>query len=299
MRVDVVGFQEVFRRDALRTALMKSRQLGGVEPIVFATNENQNPASTPAVALATRLDVLQSESIASIPETARLGFPRDLAAAPSEADVANTVDLAITRFSRPVLKAQLRVTPTFTMTVFVTHLKSKRPTYLAGESAADPIHRALGAARSLVIRAAESAGLRALVVSEIKGNRKPVIVIGDVNDGALAVTTQMISGEPPFYRLSTERKRPFWDVQLYTAERLQARSSARDAYFTHIFKGKFEALDHIMVSEEFYNRNPNRVGEVDYVRVFNDHLIDETESFEAVPRTRSDHGQVTVKIELK
>ncbi len=208
MQADIVGFQEVFRRDALHVALMKSKRFADVQPIVLATQENEVPASTPAVALASRFEVLESESIAMIPAGAQLSFPRDPTAATQGATVTaeETVKLAITHFSRPVLKARIRVTGQLTVTVFVAHLKSKRPTYLAGETAADPVHRALGAARSLILRAAEAAGLRALVAAEATGNRKPVVVIGDVNDGALAVTTKMIAGEPPYYRLPYRQK---------------------------------------------------------------------------------------------
>lgn len=54
-----------------------------------------------------------------------------------------------------------------------------------------------------------------------------------------------------------------------------------------------------MVSQEFFARNPTRLGEIDYVRVFNDHIIDEEASFDEIPRTRSDHGQVAVKLRLR
>lgn len=288
MEVDVVGFQEVFHRDALRAALMKSQRFSDVEPVVLATNEDENPARTPAVALASKFPVLESQSITDIPVDARLSMPHE----------DGLVDVPVTKFSRPVLKAKVQVTPTLVVTVFVAHLKSKRATYLEGERSSEPIHRTLGSARSLIQRAAEAAGLRSLVTSEVRGNRKPVIVLGDVNDGTTSVTTQMIAGEQPFYRLSRDRKAPYWDVLLYTAQQIQARASTRDTYFTHIFNGSFEALDHVMVSEEFYRPNRQRVGQVEYVRVLNDHLLDEVQSFDDVPWTRSDHGQVVVKIRL-
>ena len=59
------------------------------------------------------------------------------------------------------------------------------------------------------------------------------------------------------------------------------------------------ALDHIMVSEEFHGPNPDGVGEIEYVQVFNDHILDEMASLDEVPRTRSDHGQVVAKIRLR
>jgi hypothetical protein len=123
-----------------------------------------------------------------------------------------------------------------------------------------------------------------------------VVVLGDVNDATLAVTTQMIAGEKPYYRYSTNQKDPYWDVLLYSAQEIQSRRSTRDTYFTYIYNGFYEALDQILVSEELYSLNPDRVAEVDFVQVFNDHIIDEAQSWDDIPRTVSDHGQVVARI---
>ena len=143
------------------------------------------------------------------------------------------------------------------------------------------------------------AGTEVVLLAETQGNDDPVIVIGDLNDSTLSVTTQMIAGDQPFFKLSSEAKKPARDVLLYTAQQIQARESTRDTYFTHIFNGSYEALDQVMVSQEFYGRNPDRRGEVDYVQVYNDHLLDEMQSHDDIPKTRSDHGQVMVKIRVK
>lgn len=300
MQVDIVGFQEVFHHAALQEALSKSARFADVEPIVLATKEDDDPVRTPAVALASRFDLVgEAESITMIPQDATLTVPAGAKAADPEDGAENElVSVPIASFSRPVLKATLQVSEDVHVTMFVTHLKSKRPTLLDGEDRDNPIHRTVGIARSLIRRAAEAAGLRSLIISETQGNDRPVIVVGDVNDGTLAITTQMIAGEQPFFKLKRELKEPFRDVLLYTAQQLQARESTRDTYFTHIFNGSYEALDHIMVSEEFHGPNPDRVGEIDYVQVFNDHIIDEMASFDDIPRTRSDHGQVVAKIRL-
>jgi endonuclease/exonuclease/phosphatase (EEP) superfamily protein YafD len=42
--------------------------------------------------------------------------------------------------------------------------------------------KALGHARSLIIRAAESAAVRCILVDEMRNNSRPVIVLGDLND---------------------------------------------------------------------------------------------------------------------
>src|SRR5687768_18312868 len=42
----------------------------------------------------------------------------------------------------------------------------------------------------------------------------------------------------------------------------------RDVSYTHIFNGHYENLDHILVSQEFYERNPQRLAEVMNLRYF-------------------------------
>jgi hypothetical protein len=285
MQADVVGFQEVFHRSALQAALEKSRRFAGVEPLVVGASEEESPAMNPGVALAARPGAELLGAITEFPDEAKLNGPE--------------LSVPITSFSRPVLKAQVELFPNVEAIVFVAHLKSKRPQYAEGEDRANPLHRTLASARSLIRRAAEAAALRALLVQELADSTTPVIVLGDLNDTDRAVTTQMIAGEPPFYKIPTIRKRPYWDVLLYSAQEIQARQSTRDVYYTHIFNGFYESLDHILVSEEFYRLNPRRIAQLDYVHVLNDHLIDESQTFEDIPKTMSDHGQVVARIRLR
>jgi hypothetical protein len=136
-------------------------------------------------------------------------------------------------------------------------------------------------------------------MDSLQHRQQPVIVLGDVNDGGSAVTSQIVSGEPPWRNLSFEQKQALWDVVLYHVKDIQARQSYQDFYYTHIHNGRYESLDHIMVSQEFVAQNPAHIGRVIYVSLFNDHLIDETLSNEAIEPWQSDHGQVVATIELR
>lgn len=287
MAVDMVGFQEVFHEGALAAALSHSNRFQGIDPIVLGANEIEVPAQTPVVAFASRFPTTSSVLTEDFDAGAVIHL---------EDGNGGDVTVPVSSFSRPVLKVEVEIPGGFALTVFVVHLKSKRPIYLDGESGSNPLHRTLGAARALVKRAAEAAALRSLLISEMQGTTTPVVVLGDVNDATLAVTTQMIAGEKPYYRYSTNQKEPYWDVLLYSAQEIQSRRSTRDTYFTYIYNGFYEALDQILVSEELYALNPDRVAEVDYVQVFNDHIIDEAQSWDDIPRTVSDHGQVAARI---
>lgn len=285
MKADVVAFQEVFHTSALRVAIQQSEHLRGVEPIVVGTQETERPGLHPGVALAAKGGAELLAAITAFPDVAKLNSP--------------DLTVSINSFSRPVLKAKVQLFPSVEATVFVAHLKSKRPTLIEGESSKNPVHRALGSARALIRRAAEAAALRTLVLDEVRGNQRPVIVMGDLNDTERSVTTQMISGDPPFYRMPRAQKEEIWDAILYSAQEIQLRQSTRDLYYTHIFNGFYESLDHILVSEEFYSRNPDRVAELDYVHVLTDHLQDETQTMTEGSPLTSDHGQVVARIRLR
>ena len=193
----------------------------------------------------------------------------------------------------------MEIEPGKTITVFVAHLKSKRPSFPNDVDRHDPVELARASVRSLVRRSVEACGLREILVNHSEYNTRPVIIMGDLNDASLAVSTRVISGEPPMRYLKFEDKKKVWDVLFYHAKDIQARKSFHDFYYTHIHNGHYAALDHIMVNQELVDINPNSIGRVRNVSIFNDHLIDETLSEESIPHWQSDHGQVVAHIEFK
>jgi predicted extracellular nuclease len=279
MKADVVGFQEVWQQQALQDAIDQSEFLKDAKIVIAKEQSN-----TPSVAIASRFPVISHEAIADFPEAALLNIEGE--------------ELALKQFSRPVLCVRVELREGVECTFVVAHLKSKRPDLAEGADPNDPLEQAKGQVRSLIRRSAESVALRSILLNLMQGNNHPVIAMGDLNDGSLAVTTRLILGEPPFRRLSIERKKAVWDVLLYHAKDIQARQSYGDFYYTYIHNGLYDSLDHILVSQEFVEQNPNRIGRVGYVSMFNDHLIDETLSRDEVEDWQSDHGQIVASIEL-
>ena len=163
----------------------------------------------------------------------------------------------------------------------------------------DPVELAKGQARSLICRAAETTALRFILMEKLRDRHYPVIVMGDVNDNHTSVTTQLVSGQPPWESWPYRKKVPVWDTLLYQVKDIQARFGYGDHYYTYIHNGHYANLDHIMVSEEFSPRNRNRVGQVIYVSIYNDHLFDQTLLGKAIERWKSDHAQVVTTIELE
>ena len=285
MQADIVGFQEIFDADALRDALQHSAYMRDAHLIVVPKNEGGK--ETPSVAIASRFPIVSHEVIADFPSKISLD--------------ADTI-LPIQSFTRPVLKAVIQVNETLQLTFLTAHLKSKRPVLNDADNEdkeISMIERATGEVRATIHRLGEALALRTIVLQELQGRTNPLILVGDLNDNDLAVSTQIISGEPPFKNMPFHVKKEIWDVLLHHVKAIQARKSYHDTYYSHIHNGHHEAIDHIMVSQELVSENPENIGRVTYVRVFNEHLIDETLSDERVMEWNSDHAQIVASFELR
>ena len=280
MDADIVGFQEVFHLPALQKTLAMSGQYNGA-----SIRMGERNGEGPAVALVSRFEALDYDVFVDFPEKAILEF--------------NGTQVPITQFSRPVLRAKLLLAQDTIVNVFVVHFKSKRPKLPADVDPHDPRESAKGEARSLMIRAAETTALRHILMDTLENTNYPVIMMGDFNDDGSAVTSRILCGAEPWRKLPTEAKKRLWDVHMYNVKDIQARQSYRDVYYTHLHNGHYDSLDHILVSQEFVRQNPQRLGFVEYVKTYNDHLIDETLSDDRVPFWESDHGQVVASIHLE
>lgn len=280
MGTQLVGFQEVFHKKALEAALNGTQFSDEHIHVLGESGE------APVVGLASTYPVIgEPQSITEIPSSvfnAIAGIPDEYS-----------------KFSRPILKAKLVLTEERTLTVFVCHLKSKRPTILDGEDEDDFSIQAIGQTRSLLRRAVEASGLRSLVLDEMAENDNPVILIGDLNDSTRSVSSSVISGPTPWKFDPIEKKKKYWDRALYSSFDIVSQKSYKKEWPTHIYNGHYEALDHIYVSQEFFFRNRDRIGNVDFVHVHDDHLKDNTLSKDRLPKWQSDHGQVVVTITLR
>lgn len=287
MNAHIVGFQEVWRESTLRDVCVASGHFASAQVWVPGTDETSTTLTRgPFVGIASTLPLIGTvETIEQFP--------------PGVDAAVDGVALPVSAFSRPVLRATFALEGNRSVTAFVTHLKSKRGIVDKNAAEDDPREEALGKARSLIRRASEAAALRFLIIREMEHNNRPVVVLGDLNDGISAVTTEMITGSRPWRFAKLADKQPVWDRLLYNAWELHAARSTKDVGYTHIFNGLYENLDHILVSQEFVSENRNGIGEVIDVRYFNDHLIDSLLSDERKERSQSDHGQLVAEIRLR
>ena len=280
MDTQIMGFQEVFHKEALVTAL-GSTSFSAEDIHVFGETGN-----SPVVGLASTFPLAgEVESISRIPE-----------------EVTESIEGVAGHyktFSRPVLKARLKLAEEVMATVIVAHLKSKRPSIAEGEDEDDFLVQAIGQTRSLLRRSVEATGLRKLVLDALSENNDPVIVLGDLNDATRSVTNSIIAGPMPWKFDSKANKKKHWDRALYSAFDIISLKSYKNEWPTHIYNGNYESLDHIYVSQEFFFRNKERLGDVNFVHVLDDHLKDDTLSRDKLPKWQSDHGQVVASIRFR
>ncbi|MEF2550573.1 endonuclease/exonuclease/phosphatase family protein [Aurantimonas sp. A2-1-M11] len=281
---DIWAFQELWHGASLDRALATA---GLANDYVTLVPED-HAGGRIVCAAAIRREMLVGE-----PEWIR-DFPEGLVLA-SGGDDPQTERIAVelSSFSRPVLHFQMRPSGwAAPIHVYVCHFKSKGPTQIFREPwyERDEHSRhseAIGGALSTIRRTAEATALRYMLTDQMKGNDTPVIVLGDVNDGTLSNTMNILTGQPRFL---VGEGRGGGDTDLYTAQTLQEYRSTRDVYYTHIFNNNFKSLDQILVSRELYDNRRNRVWAFDGLDIANDHLHYDPKHAQGT----SDHGVVRV-----
>ena len=285
LRADVIGFQEVWSEEALQACLSKT-SLGqkGWKTVVAPGADGKN--AVPKVGIACRGEAVV-ESIAAFPGGLQVEVP-DLSALTGP----------MRAFERPILHAKFALQNEVNAHVLVTHMKSKRARFLERRDGAteeddhDPRLQARAALRSLIMRGAEAAALRLIVLDlRTRHPQEPVILLGDLNDGPHAVTTQMLSGLPADDR--SARATALWSAFEVQDKPLLSLAMRRDVSFTHVHRGIPEVLDHVFVSEEFAAESAFASGRVLRVDYFNDHLNDTRDDL------KSDHGLVRAVLEYR
>ena len=229
---DVLAVQEVGDPAALADL---AARVGGVWHVETAAPDGRGIR----VGLLSRLELTAVEQVSVFPPGLR----------PIQIDD-TTVDTAA--MGRPALHAQVHVGDR-TVDVITTHLKSKLLTFPGGKfSTRDEALRARFGAFALNRRAAEAVTVRAAATALLTaggagaGGEASVVVLGDLNDGPEAATTQILYG-PPGSEIGTggfdqpdqgDRQR-LWNLAARIPEAQR---------FSREFQGRRELIDHILVS---------------------------------------------------
>jgi Endonuclease/Exonuclease/phosphatase family len=295
--VDILALQEIWSEKALIDCVARSKTMRNAAVV---TAPGAGPGNLlPKVGLVSRLALTTPVvSIAQIPSFLTIDLPgpfnrdefkqmpRDFVAKHRE-------------FSRPVLKAKINLGAhndqrgtSSSLTLFVTHLKSKRPDrfewqspsgQLVTENLDDPRCESVARLRSLMMRGIEAAALRSLVLDEVEHTRQATIVAGDFNDSSDAVTTEIVTGRAmPFDKQGA-------DCVLFDVAALPfSHKLRREVTYSHVHQDEPSTLDHILVSEEFLATSKFAQFKLQRLDYFNDHLNERN------PMT-SDHGVVRAR----
>ena len=268
LKSDIFGFQELWHAASLARALEAAGLTDSYDLLVPPDADGRKIVCAAIV----RKGLLSSAPnwISEFPQKFKLQSSGDDPQTPE-------IDVAIRGFSRPL--AHFTIKPREDepdVHVYVCHFKSKAPTkvfneawFKADKAAYGKHSTALGAALSTIRRTAEAAALRFLLTEQMKDNDTPVIVLGDINDGQQSNTANILTEQP---RYLVGDSVGGGDVAFYTAQTLQEYRDTRDVYYTHVHQDFRESLDHILVSEQFYDNSRRRLWLFDGLAVNNDHL---------------------------
>lgn len=280
MNADIVLLQEIFHEQALADVVQQMQGTGWGYCAPWADAQNTRPR----LGLIWRAPLQpRLHSIAPIPSQCVVQIP-ELGAHQN--------------FSRPLLQSSWDV-PGWPapLTVINVHLKSRRPAFLGTEDPLEPVVQARAQLRSLLIRATEAAALQQEIIQVRAQQHGPLIVAGDFNDAAQAITTRLATD--PLWLLAEKgppRPTSARSSRLLNAWALQKTMALPPV--THLHGDQLECIDHVYLSEEFAAPESHAWPCVSAVQTFNEHLLQQPPAaLSAQPdplRLCSDHAGVCV-----
>ena len=290
VQADVWAFQELWHAGSLENVFATARISDEYTLLVPPNHAGQRIVC--AAAVRSNILVGQPEWIDTFPEYFRLSSGGD-------DDQTSDIVVQIDHFSRPILHFEVKPRSNGKrIHVYVCHFKSKAPTKIYREpwysaQVYSKHSEAIGSAISTIRRTAEVTAMRLILTERMKGTNTPVVVMGDLNDGQHSNTLNILTGQPNY--LLSGLSEGGSDVDLYSVGTLQEYRSHRDVYYTHVFNKTRESLDHILVSQEFYDNSRNRIWAFKGMEITNDHL----NSDDHKDTGSSDHGIVSATFEFR
>jgi endonuclease/exonuclease/phosphatase family metal-dependent hydrolase len=279
MDCDVIGFQEVFSRDALEN-LVKALGFNYFETVDVAKVSSHDALKyiSTTVAIASKYPISNLQKVkAHIPSFKKHHFTGQF------------------DFARIPIKATLTLPNKRELLVYVCHLKSNRLNefeYIFNkehdlEHKKERVSKALEgtSATSLQQRLCEASSL----FFDIKKNKnRPTVLLCDFNDKEFSLSIDALSNQKYHYPKSRE-KFLLYDASYYYTEIVEnphpeAKEPQRKA--TSYFLGKGNVLDYIFISKHF---------EVTHYAVLDEHL--HTHGVDLL--LKSDHAQVVCEVLLE
>ncbi len=290
LKADVIGFQELWSEQCLHDLFAKAGLSEDYE-LVFIKDPGVGWYDIAVAAAVRKPWELRQKRLHKAFGPGMKLIKRGGARDPED----NEIEVRINKFSRTVIDLEVGHSERDEVPALRTlcaHLKSKLPTRLDEEEREIPEVKdnqtALGAALSTLRRTAEAAALREVIGAEMRDTDTPLVVLGDLNDGDTSNTLSIITEQPSYTLFEASRAGRNSDRGLYAASRLQSYRMTGAVDHTHEYKGEREILDHVLVSEQFYDHSRNRLWSFEELRVWNDHVEDDDPA-------STDHGVVAAR----
>ena len=276
MNCDVIGFQEVFSRDALET-LVKELGFEYFETVDVAKIQKKTYIST-TVAIASKYPITKIQRVkVNIPSFKKHEFVGHYG------------------FARVPIKATITLPDETELVVYVCHLKSNRLNEFEYrfKDEHDLKHKKESVAKALKGTKATSLQQRlceasSLFVNMKRVKNKPIVLLGDFNDKEFSLAIEALSN-PKYHDEESEEELLLYDASYGYKEVVhnphpEAKEAERKP--TSYFLGKGNVLDYIMISKHF---------EVTNYTVLDEHLLEHGNDL----LLQSDHAQVVCELTLK
>lgn len=286
MNCDIIGFQEVFSKDALEELTHK---LGYKYFITVddakVDKTNSKVFITTTVALASKYPIIEiQEVLQDKPSIQKHNLKADF------------------QFSRKPIKALIELPNKKQITVYVNHFKSNRENELEYifrkehtlEEKKLKTQEALDKdiSKSLKQRLCETSSL----FYDFQKTNTPIISLSDLNDKEFSLTIESLTNEK--YHEETKENSYIlydsYDLVDKTIYNPHPEQKERKRVPTSYFEGKGNVLDYIFLSKEFTKKGKNPIGKVNSYEILNKHFHNNPHG----TLTQSDHAQVVCEIKL-
>jgi len=289
MDCDIIGFQEVFSRKALKNLV---EDLGfkyfKIVDVAKLSKNNRYKYVTTTVAIASKYPISNIQVVeVHLPSIEKHNF--------------GEADKVPFHFSRIPIKATITLPNEKELLVYVSHLKSNRLNefeYIFNE------HHSLEHKKELASKALEgkySASLkqRLCEVSSLffdikKYKNTPTVLLCDLNDKEFSITIDALSNNK-YHDDKSEEGFVLHDARYQYKEEIynphpEAKEVKRKA--TSYFLGKGNVLDYIFISNDFDKDNKDKIAGVTDYTVLDDHLQENKDG----SLLTSDHAQVVCEL---
>ena len=285
MDCDIIGFQEVFSRKALKNLV---EDLGfkyfKIVDVAKLSKKNRYKYVTTTVAIASKYPIANIQVVeVHIPSIDKHNFE------------------GVFHFSRIPIKATITLPNEKELLVYVCHLKSNRLNefeYVFNES------HSLEHKKELVLKALEdkySTSLKqrlceasSLFFDIQKYKNTPTVLLCDLNDKEFSLTIDALSNHK-YHDDKSKENFVLYDASYQYKEEVynphpEAKEEKRKA--TSYFLGKGNVLDYIFISHDFHKDNKDKIAQVTDYTVLDEHLQENKDG----SLLKSDHAQVVCEL---